>query len=129
MRRRALGSVIHTNGHPKRVRLLPDGGLLVFASPIVIRLDAAWNVVWKKTFAATSGSTVRFYDMADARWDMAPPMQLVYTQHAFNPRKFGQRETRLSYVNPIAFDELQQRLRAEGKQADKARAAQLQRTF
>lgn len=73
--------------------------------------------------------TVRFYDMADARWDMAPPMQLVYTQHAFNPRKFGQRETRLSYVNPIAFDELQQRLRAEGKQADKARAAQLQRAF
>lgn len=73
--------------------------------------------------------TVRFYDMADARWDMAPPMQLVYTQHAFNPNKFGQRDIRLSYVNRIAFDELEQRLRAEGKQADKARAAQLQRTF
>ena len=40
--------------------------------------------------------TVRYYDMADARWDMGPPMQLVYTQHAFNPRKFGNRETRLS---------------------------------
>lgn len=73
--------------------------------------------------------TARFYDMADARWDLAPPMQLVYTQYAFNPKKFGQRETRLSYVNPIAFDELEQRLRAEGKQADKARATQLQRTF
>lgn len=73
--------------------------------------------------------TVRFYDMADARWDMAPPMQLVYTQHAFNPTKLGRRETRLSYVNRTAFDELEQRLRAEGKRADKARATQLQRTF
>lgn len=67
VRRRVLGSILHTTGHPKRVRLLPDGGLLVFASPVVIRLDAAWNVVWKKSLAATAGNTVRFYDM-----DVAP---------------------------------------------------------
>lgn len=67
VRRRTLGGVLHTVGHPKRVRLLPDGGLLVFASPVLIRLDAAWNVVWKKNLAAPAGNTLRFYDM-----DVAP---------------------------------------------------------
>lgn len=73
--------------------------------------------------------TERFYDLADARWDMAPPMQLVYTQVAFNPKKFGMREHRLSYVNRTAFEEFAKRVQAEGKQADKARATQLQRAF
>ncbi len=73
--------------------------------------------------------TARHYDMGDARWDMEPPMQLVYTQHAFNPTKAWHEEVRLSYVNPIAFEALEKRLRAAGQQADKARAVQLRRSF
>lgn len=67
VRRRTLGNVLHTANRPKRLRTLPDGGLLVFAAPVLLRLDASWNVVWKKTFAAAPGNTLRFYDM-----DVAP---------------------------------------------------------
>ncbi len=67
VRRRALGNVLHSANRPKRVRLLPDGGLLVFASPVLIRLDASWNVVWQKNLVASTGNTLRFYDM-----DVAP---------------------------------------------------------
>jgi hypothetical protein len=73
--------------------------------------------------------TARYPDIPSGRWDMDAPMELIYTQFALNPKKFGGTETRLTYVNRTAFEELQRRVQAEGKQADKARAAQLKRTF
>lgn len=76
-----------------------------------------------------SDLTVRYSEVADTYCDMAPPMQRTCTQHAFKPKKLEREEVRLSYVNPIAFEALEQRLRAAGQQADKAREAQLRRSY
>jgi hypothetical protein len=71
----------------------------------------------------------RYPEIPEGKWDLGAPMELIYTQYALNPRKFGGHESRLTYVNRTLFEELQKRVEAEGKQADKARATQLQRTF
>ena len=72
--------------------------------------------------------TTRYPEIPEGRWDMGA-MKLIYTQFASNPKKFGGRENRLTYVNQALFVELQQRLEAQGKEAAKTRATLLQKVF
>lgn len=73
--------------------------------------------------------TGRYFEFGTVRWGMGEPMELVYTEYAPNPRKFGGFETRLTYLNRAAFEMLEQRNSSERDRADKARAAHLRKAF
>lgn len=73
----------------------------------------------------------RYVEAAAARWDVDPPMELVYTTMAWGRQRNGRygHSTRLTYVNRPLFDEVQKRAAAEAKEAERTRAKQLKGVF
>ncbi len=76
--------------------------------------------------------TERYAECGSCSWDMDPPLELVYTNLARNPRKtglFDDLQTRLTYVNRPLFEELQRRTVEAAKNGDRERASRLGSLF
>lgn len=94
---------------------------------LVARYGAPYALLSGKRY--TPDITPRYADVPDARWDMDAPLELVYTQLARSRQSITGVEPRLTYVNRVLFEELEQRTREESRRRDQAQAKQLRGAF